>query len=179
MVADGDLNFRVRGIPNAYENKSGVRKLIMEVLSIQPGTSVSVRSLAASPIDANTRVATVVFHRLPAPLSDRDKDEWSFSLPVREDVDEDDIDWPLPIIFDTHFIGFTPLDHASQSESHVESVLEDSSSLIGHEADQTLQCYRHFRSWRSCIRIFQGSGWALYVAARCSPIGFPRLENPG
>ncbi|TPX16068.1 uncharacterized protein E0L32_004063 [Thyridium curvatum] len=130
MVADGDLNFRVRGIPNAYENKSGVRKLIMEVLSIQPGTSVSVRSLAASPIDANTRVATVVFHRLPTPISDRDKDEWSFSLPVREDVDEDDIDWPLPIIFDTHFIGFTPLDHASQSESHVDVIAI--SGLGGH-----------------------------------------------
>ncbi|GFF32144.1 isoform Er14 of ankyrin-1 [Aspergillus udagawae] len=100
----------------------------MSVLSIGPGASVAVHSLAINPVERNSKVATLSFHTLPVCLSDGSKDQWKFALP--SDGDEDIVNTRHTLILDTHFSGFTPLQHSGEGSCDVDVIAI--SGLGGH-----------------------------------------------
>ncbi|EAW19530.1 uncharacterized protein NFIA_026040 [Aspergillus fischeri NRRL 181] len=100
----------------------------MSVLSIGPGASVAVHSLAINPVERNSKVATLSFHTLPVSLSQGSKDQWKFALPP--DGDEDTVDTKPTLILDTHFSGFTPLQHSEEDSCDVDVIAI--SGLGGH-----------------------------------------------
>ncbi|RDA88261.1 hypothetical protein CP532_0314 [Ophiocordyceps camponoti-leonardi (nom. inval.)] len=112
-------NFRLRGISGQLQSRLEVRELVKNVLSIESGVSCVVHSLAVNPIEHRSKIATLSFHTLPGPLSDKSKSEWIFEQPpstVDELPDQDIFGPDGPLVFDTHFSGFTPL-HRSQEEN--------------------------------------------------------------
>ncbi|KAF7176385.1 hypothetical protein CNMCM7691_002514 [Aspergillus felis] len=103
----------------------------ISVLSIGPGASVAVHSLAIDAVRRNSKVATLSFHTLPDPLSEGSKDQWKFALP--SDEDEDTVDTKHTLILDTHFAGFTPLQHSEEDSCDVDVIAM--SGLGGHAFD--------------------------------------------
>ncbi|KAF7174333.1 hypothetical protein CNMCM5623_006936 [Aspergillus felis] len=99
--------------------------------SIGPGASVAVHSLAIDAVRRNSKVATLSFHTLPDPLSEGSKDQWKFALP--SDEDEDTVDTKHTLILDTHFAGFTPLQHSEEDSCDVDVIAM--SGLGGHAFD--------------------------------------------
>ncbi|UQC83602.1 uncharacterized protein CLUP02_09096 [Colletotrichum lupini] len=116
MPTDHNQNFRIRGLPREYETRADVRVLVKEVLSLKPNASVIVHSLAICPVKRDSRVATLRFNPLPDYFSDRSRNEWVVSL-----TNEDDSDFKAPLIFDTHFSGFTPLQRTVDESCNVDS----------------------------------------------------------
>jgi hypothetical protein len=116
MPTDRHRNFRLRGIPCGYESRAEVRELVKSILFIEPGASVTVHSLAIDPVQHNGKVATLSFCTLPDCLSDGSINQWVFALPMDEALDENG----LSLVFDTHFSGFTPLQHTKEDDCHVE-----------------------------------------------------------
>ncbi|PNP78588.1 hypothetical protein FNYG_08067 [Fusarium nygamai] len=108
-------NFRLRGIPRECETRSEVCSLIQKTLILEASASPTVYSLACSPTDPNSKIATLSFPSIPDCLSDRSKDEWSFNL-----SDDNDIDFSRSLAFDTHFTGFTPFHRTSDNDCHIE-----------------------------------------------------------
>ncbi|GFF70323.1 ankyrin-1 [Aspergillus lentulus] len=100
----------------------------MSVLSIGPGASVAVHSLAINPVERNSKVATVSFHTVPVSLYQGSKDQWKFALPP--EGDEDTVDTTHTLILDTHFSGFTPLQHSEEDSCDVDVIAI--SGLGGH-----------------------------------------------
>ncbi|KAK1458001.1 hypothetical protein CMEL01_15348 [Colletotrichum melonis] len=125
MPTDHNQNFRIRGLPREYETRADVRLLVKEVLSLEPNASVIVHSLAICPVKRDSRVATVRFNPLPDCFSDRSRTEWVVSL-----TNEDDTDFKAPLIFDTHFSGFTPLQRTIDESCNVDVIAM--SGLGGH-----------------------------------------------
>ncbi|KAK1533432.1 hypothetical protein CPAR01_10140 [Colletotrichum paranaense] len=125
MPTDYNQNFRIRGLPREYETRADVRVLIKEVLSLEPNASVIVHSLAICPVKGDSRVATLRFNPLPDCFSDRSRNEWVVSL-----TNEDDSDFKAPLIFDTHFSGFTPLQRTVDESCNVDVIAM--SGLGGH-----------------------------------------------
>ncbi|KAG5753803.1 hypothetical protein H9Q70_003566 [Fusarium xylarioides] len=117
MAAGGHKNFRLRGIPHECETRSEVCSLIQKTLALEPNDSPTVYSLAYSPTDPNSKIATLSFHSIPDCLSDRSKVEWSFNL-----SDDNDIDFSRSLAFDTHFTGFTPFHRASDEDCYIDLV---------------------------------------------------------
>ncbi|KAL6798490.1 ankyrin repeat protein [Trichoderma sp. SZMC 28012] len=130
MSADRYQNFRLRGIPCECETRADVRELVKRILSIEAGASVVVHSLAISPIEQISKVATLSFHALPECLSDCSRNEWVFNLPVDETSGEDDFSRRKSLVFDTHFSGFTPLQHTKDDDCYVDVIAI--SGLGGH-----------------------------------------------
>ena len=120
MPTDRHQNFRLRGIPSEYQSGADVRELVKRILSIEPGVSVAVHSLAISPVEQNSKVATLSFHALPDRLSGGSRNEWVFNLPADESPDKDGSSRRKSLVFDTHFSGFTPLQHTKDDDCHVE-----------------------------------------------------------
>lgn len=120
MRTDRHQNFRLRGIPREYQSRADVRELVKSTLSIEPGESVAVHSLAISPVEHNSKVATLSFHALPDRLSNSSRNEWVFNLPADETLDEDGFSRRTSLVFDTHFSGFTPLQHTKDDDCDVE-----------------------------------------------------------
>lgn len=122
MRTDRHQNFRLRGIPCEYQSRADVRELVKSTLSIEPGESVVVHSLAISPVDHNSKVATVSFDALPDRLSNSNgsRNEWVINLPADETPDGDGFSQRTSLVFDTHFSGFTPLQHTEDYDCHVE-----------------------------------------------------------
>ncbi|KAG7046926.1 hypothetical protein JMJ77_0015143 [Colletotrichum scovillei] len=125
MPTDHNQNFRIRGLPRGYETRASVRDLVKEVLSLEPNASVIVHSLATCPVKRDNRVATLRFNPLPDCFSDRSRNEWVISL-----TNEDDSDFRAPLIFDTHFSGFTPLQRDVETSCNVDVIAM--SGLGGH-----------------------------------------------
>lgn len=122
MAPDKHSNFRLRGIPLSYRSRNEVRQLIQDVLSIESGAIAAVHSLATNPTERTTKVATLSFNTIPPPLSDRSNKQWILPLPASKDADGDDDDdvFRKPLVFDTHFMGFTPLQHTEQDDCRIE-----------------------------------------------------------
>lgn len=97
-----------------------MRDLVKTVLSIENGASVTIHSLTTNPINSNSKVATLSFHIVPASLSNSSKNEWVFTMPSDQSLNEMNFDRRMSLVFDTHFSGFTPLQHAPDNECHVE-----------------------------------------------------------
>ncbi|EXK24731.1 hypothetical protein FOMG_18558 [Fusarium oxysporum f. sp. melonis 26406] len=117
MAAGGHKNFRLRGIPLECETRSEVCSLIQKTLALKPSASPTVYSLACSPTDPNSKIATLSFPSIPGCLSDGTKVDWSFNL-----SDDNDIDFSRSLAFDTHFTGFTPFHRASDNDCHIDLV---------------------------------------------------------
>ncbi|RBA15607.1 hypothetical protein FPRO05_12214 [Fusarium proliferatum] len=115
MAAASHKNFRLRGIPRECETRSEVCRLIQKTLALEPSASPTVYSLACSPTDPNSKIATLSFPSIPDCLSDRTKAEWSFNL-----SDDNEIDFSRSLAFDTHFTGFTPFHRASDNDCHID-----------------------------------------------------------
>ncbi|KAF4433171.1 hypothetical protein F53441_13772 [Fusarium austroafricanum] len=128
MSAGSYENFRIRGIPLEYETRAAVRDLVKQTLALEPSARLTVYSLAVSPGDQNSRIATLSFLAIPDSLSDRSKSEWIFPL-----LDGDDIDFSKSIVFDTHFAGFTPFQRTSDNDCHVDVIAV--CGLGGHALD--------------------------------------------
>ncbi|KAL6819660.1 ankyrin repeat-containing domain protein [Trichoderma sp. SZMC 28015] len=130
MSADHYQNFRLRGIPCECETRADVRELVKKILCIEAGASVVVHSLAISPIEQISKVATLSFHTLPGCLSECSRNEWVFNLPADGSSEEDGPGWRKSLVFDTHFSGFTPLQHAKDDDCYVDVIAV--SGLGGH-----------------------------------------------
>ena len=113
-------NFRLRGIPGEYQTRADVRELVKKILSIETGASVAVHSLATNPFEHNSKVATLSFHDLPDRLSGDSRHEWVVNLPADEALDMGNCRQRKCVVFDTHFSGFTPLQHTKDDDCHVE-----------------------------------------------------------
>ncbi|PFH60082.1 hypothetical protein XA68_11470 [Ophiocordyceps unilateralis] len=128
-------NFRLRGIPCEFQTRLKVRKLVKKVLRIESGASCVVHSLAVNPAESRSKIATLSFHTLPALLSKNPRNEWIFDQPAKdalseETSDEDDFGLKSPLVFDTHFSGFTPLHHTRDQDCHADIIVM--SGLGGH-----------------------------------------------
>ncbi|KAH7001010.1 hypothetical protein EDB80DRAFT_83814 [Ilyonectria destructans] len=130
MPTNRHQNFRLRGIPRECETRVAVRELVKRILSIDTGASVVVHSLAVSSLEQNSKVATLSFHTLPPCLSDCPRNEWVFNLPADETSDEDGFSRRKSLVFDTHFSGFTPLQHTKDDDCNVDVIAI--SGLGGH-----------------------------------------------
>ncbi|KAH7215630.1 hypothetical protein DER44DRAFT_806689 [Fusarium oxysporum] len=117
MAASNHKNFRLRGIPLEYETRNEVCSLVQKTLTLEPNASPTVYSLARSPTDPNSKIATLSFPSIPDSLSDRSKDEWNFNL-----SEDNDFDFGRSLAFDTHFTGFTPFHRASDTECHIDVI---------------------------------------------------------
>ncbi|KAI7763481.1 hypothetical protein LZL87_010546 [Fusarium oxysporum] len=115
MAASSHKNFRLRGIPLEYENRNEVCSLIQKTLALESNVSPTVYSLACSPTDPNSKIATVSFPSIPDCLSDRSRVEWDFNLP-----EDNGIDFGRSLAFDTHFTGFTPFHRTSDRDCHID-----------------------------------------------------------
>lgn len=120
MSTDRHQNFRLRGIPCECQTRADVRELVKRILSIAAAASVAVHSLAISPVEQNSKVATLSFHALPDCLSDCSRNEWVFNPSADEASDEDGFNRRKSLVFDTHFSGFTPLQHTKDDDCYVE-----------------------------------------------------------
>ncbi|KAK1993531.1 hypothetical protein LX36DRAFT_703444, partial [Colletotrichum falcatum] len=83
-------------------------------------SEVSLASMRPGPI-----VATLRFNAIPECLSDNSKNEWIFDLAA-----EDDSDFMRPLVFDTHFTGFTSLQRTDDDGCEVDLIAV--SGLGGH-----------------------------------------------
>lgn len=115
MPLTSHTNFRIRGIPLTHERKDSVRKLVKENLELDSATRINIHSLAVSPSDHTSRVATLSFSNIPKYFLDQSRNEWTFHL-----KDGEDLDLTSSIIFDTHFRGFTPLQRTDSDGCHIE-----------------------------------------------------------
>ncbi|WKT53426.1 hypothetical protein QSH57_003988 [Fusarium oxysporum f. sp. vasinfectum] len=117
MAASNHKNFRLRGIPLEYETRNEVCSLVHKTLALEANASPTVYSLAPSPTDPNSKIATLSFPSIPNCLSDRSKDEWNFNV-----SEDNDFDFGRSLSFDTHFTGFTPFHRASDTECHIDVI---------------------------------------------------------
>lgn len=120
MAPDSHSNFRLRGIPQSYQSRREVQELVKNVLSVGAEAIFTVQSLATNPIERTSKVATLTFNTIPSPLSDRSKKQWVVPLPQSDGVDDDERISRKPLVFDTHFVGFTPLQHTEQDNCRIE-----------------------------------------------------------
>lgn len=119
MASDGYRNFRLRGIPDSFQNRKQVRELVRTALRLDDGAEVAVHSLARSPLERHSRIATLTFESHLPKVLEGPQTEWIFTVPG-SDEDEDEKWGPQRLVFDTHFKGFTPLHRADDSECSTE-----------------------------------------------------------
>jgi hypothetical protein len=120
MPTDRYRNFRLRGIPFECQSRAEVRELVKGIFSINSGASFVVHSLATNPIDNHSKVSTLTFNDIPACLSDECKTEWVFNVPTSELYNRESFSQGISLVFDTHFSGFTPLQHTRDDDCSVE-----------------------------------------------------------
>ncbi|KAF4312241.1 homeobox domain containing protein [Botryosphaeria dothidea] len=105
----------------AHQEATSIRALVINALSLEPEADLEVCSLATNPVERSSRVATIVFQDVPPPLSGNPRNQWVVPLPNIDDDDGDARGSPRkPLVFDTHFAGFTPLQHADEEDCHIE-----------------------------------------------------------
>ncbi|KAI1088735.1 hypothetical protein F5B19DRAFT_470013 [Rostrohypoxylon terebratum] len=102
--------YRLRGCPGHLDRLGAAELLSRELGDIAP-TDIAIKSLATSLHSwtaTPTKVGTLMFHKVPALLGEREKEtEWKLSV---VGLEED-------LILDIHFLGMTPLNDV-QLEKH-------------------------------------------------------------
>ncbi|KAL7901866.1 ankyrin repeat protein [Trichoderma sp. SZMC 28014] len=161
MSADRYQNFRLRGVPCECETRADVRELVKRILSIEDGASVAVHSLAISPIEQISKVATLSFYALPDCLSDCSRNEWVFNLPADENLGDDGFSRRRSLVFDTHFSGFTPLQHTKDDDCFVDVIAI--SGLGGHAFGSFKERHGSFMWLRDALPIdYPGARILIY-----------------
>jgi hypothetical protein len=101
------LTYRLRRLP-AYLDRSQVANfLVTSVEGLGPLENIVIFSLASSLMpwkQSPTKTATLMFKRTPKRF-DNDRTEWTVPMP----------DHSESLIFDTHFLEFTPLSDCDRS----------------------------------------------------------------
>jgi len=95
------LTYRLQRLPASLERSRVANFLATSVEGLGPAENIVVFSLASSLIpwkESPTKTATLVFKRTPKRF-DNDRTEWIVPMP----------DQGESLIFDTHFLEFTPL----------------------------------------------------------------------
>lgn len=123
-------NFRLQGIPDTILDRSDLRQLVREILSLDVGTNVTVHSLASSPIAQSTKVATLSFDPVPSIFSGNVPSQWRFPIPTPGGFDEGVVFRRRNVVFDTHFQGLTPLHHQQDHDCSIDLIAV--SGLGGH-----------------------------------------------
>lgn len=106
--------YRVRQLPQNL-HQHGVASFLAEASS-ELGSAANIQVFSVAPSlnlyeRTPTKTATVVFKETPQCFND-DKTQWTIISGHPE--------WPRHLIFDIHFIGFTPLNDLGYDESQVE-----------------------------------------------------------
>jgi hypothetical protein len=128
-----DRTYRVRQlqVPPGTDHRQLTHIIASLNDGLGPAENIQVYSLAASlPLSTilPTSVATIAFNKTPSVL-DNDNTEWS--LTARH------LDWRRNVIFDTHFLGLTPLNDPEHSNHALDCIAI--SGLASHP----------FGSWKS------------------------------
>jgi hypothetical protein len=106
--------YRVRQLPQNLQQHAVASFLATASSDLGPAANIQVFSVAPSLSlyeRTPTKIATVVFKETPQCFDD-DKVQWTLISEHPE--------WPRHLVFDIHFIGFTPLNDLSYDESQVE-----------------------------------------------------------
>lgn len=119
MASDGHRNFRLRGIPESFQNRKQVCELVRTALRLEEDAEIAVHSLARNPLERCSRIATLTFENNIPKVLEGPQTEWIFTVPG-SDEDEAEKWGPQRLVFDTHFRGFTPLHRADDSECSTE-----------------------------------------------------------
>lgn len=120
-----NVTFRVRRVPAEVSLDGLAAFLHCSVDGLGDLSNINVRSLAATPDDWREppqQVATLDFDNVPPRFSGPGQDEWFVKLNNSS----------VGLVFDTHFLGFTPLTASSTEKHAVEYVLF---SILGPESD--------------------------------------------
>ncbi|KAF7136892.1 hypothetical protein CNMCM5793_006507 [Aspergillus hiratsukae] len=169
--ADG-IGFLTRS--PSLQPEPDVHELVMSILSLGPGASVTVHSLAINPVDRNSKVATLSFHNLPVSLSEESKkDQWKFELPA--DGDEDTLNTNRTLILDTHFTGFTPLQHSEEDNCDVDVIAI--SGLGGHAFGSFKERGGHFMWLRDTLPLDFPNARILIYGYDTQLVGSSSFQN--
>ncbi len=110
--------YRVQGIPAAY-TKEGSRILLSSILEgdgENPGPTVHSLGIDPSSSADNTfQTATVTFKQDPKIFQDK-KDDWVFPITRSSSLHYRATSYSLK--FDSHFLGFTPLNSVENDSAH-------------------------------------------------------------
>lgn len=120
-----NVTFRVRRVPAEVSLDGLAAFLHWSVEGLGDLSNINVRSLAATPDDWREppqQVATVDFDNVPSRFSGAGQNEWFVKLTNSS----------VRLVFDTHFLGFTPLSAPGIDKHTVEYV---SLSRLAIEAD--------------------------------------------
>ena len=95
------LTYRLRRLPNYLERSTVANFLVNSVEGLGPPENILIFSLASNLVPWErppTKTATLMFKKTPERF-DNDQTEWTLMVP----------DQGQSLIFDTHFLEFTPL----------------------------------------------------------------------
>jgi hypothetical protein len=95
------LTYRLRRLPNYLERSTVANFLVNSVEGLGPPENILIFSLASNLVPWErppTKTATLMFKKTPERL-DNDQTEWTVLVPEQGQS----------LIFDTHFLEFTPL----------------------------------------------------------------------
>lgn len=109
-----DCTYRVRQLPANLHRDAVAGFLATASYELGPPTNIRVFSVAPSLRlyeQIPTKVATLTFRETPS-CFDNDDGEWK--------IISKDPQWPQTLLFDVHFIGFTPLNDLGLTESRLE-----------------------------------------------------------
>lgn len=112
----GKVTFRIRRVPAGVSLDSLAGFLHRSIEGLGDLSNIHVRSLAAAPDDWREppdQVATVDFDKVPSLFSVPGQDEWFVKLTNSN----------VRLVFDTHFLGFTPLSAPVEEEYAIEYVI--------------------------------------------------------
>ena len=106
-LKNSNLTYRVQHLPSNFDRER-TKEALTNVLALSPNRAgLEICSLAHSP-DRRELVATIMFKETPGCLSGaKQNSQILFKLP--REFGGGDIDTPIQLMIDSHFLGLTPL----------------------------------------------------------------------
>jgi hypothetical protein len=126
-----DRTYRVKQLPLHLQLPSAAAFLAQLDGRIGPASSIRVHSIAnALGLEDNPRfkVATLTFFNVPV-LFDNDQQEWTIEVHSLSEGKRATLQIKDNVIFDTHFLGFTPLNDVPL-EDHVAEYCSSCSPIL-------------------------------------------------
>lgn len=124
--SESGKTFRLRRIPHWCAGEETLRNVIRRVLDLDDSDHFHITSVASCPVNPEEKIATISFAEEPDSLSAsrshrQHGTEWRFDASV--------IARGADLIFDIHFMGFTPLHNADDSTCTIEYVNHNMNKL--------------------------------------------------